>query len=291
VCSSDLAGLPRIDTHVYASTNGLVAAGLARFAITLPSTDPRRASLLAMAERAVGASIISHRDPIRGLFVHVANEPITSETSTDVHLADQVAMLRALLALQHARGEARRTLEARALADAIESAFCTTEGGCRSIAPLDPSAGAAASPAALSGRVSLEESGRFAQCLAAVADLTNERGYEERARAYLAAAAQPAAIRVQGRIVGDFLLGASLVTHARAVAHVIGPADDPRTDALFEAALRAADRRVQVERVLPDEGRYPYPGEPSMFACGLDACAAPITSPDDVPGAIASLLE
>ena len=140
-------------------------------------------------------------------------------------------------------------------------------------------------------QIPTEENGRLAQCLAAVADLSNDRGYEERARAYLAAAAEPAAIRVQGRIVGDFLLGASLVTHPRAVAHVIGPADDPRSDALFEAALRSADLRVQLERVLPGEGRYPYPGEPSMFACGLDACAAPVTDPDGVAPAIASLLE
>jgi uncharacterized protein YyaL (SSP411 family) len=279
-------GLPRVDTHVYASTNGLVAAGLARFAITLPSSDPRRAQLLAMAERAVGASIVSHRDPIRGLFVHAANE-----ASAEVHLADQVAMLRALLALQHARGDAQRAHEARALADEIERAFCAPERGCRSIAPLDPGAATDAAPAALAGRVSLEENGRLAQCLAAVADLANDRGYEERARAYLIAAAEPAVIRVQGRIVGDFLLGASLVSHPRAVAHVIGPADDPRTDALFEAALRAADLRVQLERVLPGEGRYPYPGEPSMFACGLDACAAPVTDPAQIDQALHSLLE
>jgi uncharacterized protein YyaL (SSP411 family) len=279
-------GLPRIDTHVYASTNGLVAAGLARFAITLPSADPRRAQLLAMAERAVGSSVVSHRDPIHGLFVHGANE-----ASTEIHLADQVAMLRALLALQHARGDAQRAREARALADAIEAAFCAPDGGCRSVASLEAAQSTEGTPLALRGRVSLEENGRLAQCLAAVADLANDRGYEERARAYLVAAAQPAAIRVQGRIVGDFLLGASLVSRPRAVAHVIGPADDPRTDALFEAALRSAELRVQLERVLPDEGRYPYPGEPSMFACGLDACAAPVTQPADVPRAIASLLE
>ncbi|MBX7194563.1 MAG: DUF255 domain-containing protein [Sandaracinaceae bacterium] len=276
-------GLPRIDPAEYASTHGLVAAGLARFAITLAEGDPERASLLAMAERALSASLVSHREPTRGLFVHAAND-ITSQ----FHLADQVAMLRGMLALQHASGDARHARDARALADAIEATFCAPERGCRSTARLDDEH---ETVAALGGRVSLEENGRLAQSLAAVADLANERGYEDRARAYLVAAATPEAIRVQGRIVGDFLLGAHLVTHARAVAHVIGPADDPRTDALFEGALRAADLRVQVERVVPGEGRYPYPGEPSMFACGLDACAAPVTAPADVAPALRSLLE
>ena len=277
-------GLPRVDPHVYASTNGLVAAGLARFATALPADE--RTRLLATAERAVGASIVSHREPSSGLFLHAANE-----TSSTLHLADQVAMLRALLALQHAHGDVRRTEQAQALADAIERTFCTPEQGCRSVASVEPGRSADVLPPALSGRISLEESGRFAQCLAALADLANNHGYEERARAYLVAAAQPDAIRMQGRIVGDFLLGASLVTRPRAVAHVIGPADDPRTDALFEAALRASDLRIQIERVVPGEGRYPYPGSPSMFACGLDACAAPVSDPASVARALASLLE
>ena len=277
-------GIPRIDPNVYASTNGLVAAGLARFAITLPTEDPRRAALLTMAERAVGSSIVSHRDPITGLYAHVANQP-----SELLHLADQVAMLRALLALQHAHGDASRAHQARVLADAIERTFCTIEHGCRSVARLDE--GETPGPAALEGRVPLEENGRLAQCLAAVSDLANDRGYEDRARRYLAAAATPSAIRAQGRILGDFLLGAHLVTHPRAVAHVIGPLDDPRTNALFDAALHAADVRIQLERVVPGEGRYPYPGEPSMFACSLDACAAPVSDPADVATSLASLLE
>ncbi len=277
-------GLPRIDPNVYASTNGLVAAGLVRFAITLPASDARREALLAMAERAIGSSIVSHRDPTTGLFAHVANQP-----SDQLHLADQVAMLRALLALQHAHGDAARAHQARDLADAIERTFCSVERGCRSVASL--AATDASSITALEGRVPLEETGRLAQSLAAVSDLANDRGYEERARAYLAAAATPSAIRAQGRILGDFLLGAHLVSRPRAIAHVIGPNDDPRTTALFEAALRAADVRIQLERVGPDEGRYPYPGEPSMFACSLDACAAPVTDPTQIEQAVRSLLE
>ena len=277
-------GIPRIDPNVYASTNGLVAAGLARFAITLPASDPRRDALLAMAERAVGSSIVSHRDPITGLFAHVANQP-----SDQLHLADQVAMLRALLALQHAHGDASRAHQARDLADAIERTFCTIEHGCRSVARATASDGSTI--AALEGRVSLEENGRLAQSLAAVSDLANDRGYEDRARAYLAAAATPSAIRAQGRILGDFLLGAHLLTQPRAVAHVIGPLEDPRTNALFDAALRAADVRIQLERVAPGEGRYPYPGEPSMFACSLDSCAAPVTDPAQIDQALHSLLE
>jgi uncharacterized protein YyaL (SSP411 family) len=182
-----------------------------------------------------------------------------------------------------------RAHQARVLADAIERTFCTIEHGCRSVARLDE--GETPGPAALEGRVPLEENGRLAQCLAAVSDLANDRGYEDRARRYLAAAATPSAIRAQGRILGDFLLGAHLVTHPRAVAHVIGPLDDPRTNALFDAALHAADVRIQLERVVPGEGRYPYPGEPSMFACSLDACAAPVSDPADVATSLASLLE
>ncbi len=282
-------GLPRIDPTVYASTNGLVAAGLARFASSLPRDEPRRARALALAEGAVSHSMAHHRDATSGLFAHAAGE------TARLHLADQVAMLRALLSLQHATGDAHRAEQARSLADAIERTFCTPAAGCRSYASAGATAQSPdASPtvAALHApRVSLEENGRLAQCLAALADLSTERGYEERGRSYLVAAATPDSIRIQGRIVGDFLLGATLLTSPRAVGHVIGPRDDPRTLALFDAALAAADLRVQVELAAPGEGRYPYPGEPAMFACSLDACAAPVTDPAAVGRALRTLAE
>jgi len=283
-------GLPRVDPAVYASTNGLVAAGLARFAASLPRDEPRRASVLMLAERAVAFSMTHHLDATSGLYAHSEGD------TAQLHLADQVAMLRALLALQHATGDGQRAARARTLADAIERTFCSPDAGCRSLARTSDATteGTASSPrlAALHApRVSLEENGRLAQCLAAVADLSTDRGYEERARDYLVAAATPQAIRLQGRIVGDFLLGATLVTSPRAVAHVIGPREDPRTLSLFDAALAASDLRMQVELAAPGEGRYPYPDEPAMFACSLDSCAAPVTDPAQVARALRTLSE
>jgi uncharacterized protein YyaL (SSP411 family) len=290
-------GLPRIDPSLYASTQGTLAVGLARFAAALPLDDARRQEALSLALDAVSFAGAELRAPSSLLYVHetghqaehqAGHEPghdagREADGDTTLHLADQVAMLRALLAIQHATGERRHAEAARELADALERAFCETERGCRST-----DRGAGAGLAVFEPRVPLEENGRLAQALAAVADLAGERGYEERARRYLEAAATPAAIRSQGRIVGDFLLGAELLGRERPIAHVIGPADDPRTLALFEAALSAADLRTRVERAAPGEGRYPYPGEPSLFACSLSACAAPVTDPARVAEALRS---
>jgi uncharacterized protein YyaL (SSP411 family) len=129
------------------------------------------------------------------------------------------------------------------------------------------------------------------QSLVAVADLASDPGYEARARRYLELAATPRAIEAAGRIVGDFLLAAYLATHERPIAHVVGPPDDPRTRALFDAAIAAADLRTRVELAAPSEGRYPYPGEPSLFACSLGACAAPVREPEAVAAALASLTD
>lgn len=274
-------GLPRIDPRLYASTQGALAAGLARLAAALPRGDARRDEALSLAREAVAFADTHLRAPGGAdgstLYLH-------EETARDaLHLADQVAILRAHLALQHATGERRHAEDARALADAIEHSFCDLERGCRAVAASAPGGLGVHAP-----RIPLEESGRLAQALAAVADLSSERGYEERARRYLEAAATPAAIRAQGRIVGDFLLGAELLAGERAIAHVVGPADDPRTLALFDAALAAADLRTRVERAAPGEGRYPYPGAPALFACSLSACAAPVTDPTRVAEALRS---
>ncbi|GAB4217194.1 MAG: hypothetical protein OHK0013_44430 [Sandaracinaceae bacterium] len=268
-------GVPRIDPNVYASTDGVLAAGLARYAAACPREDPTRTEALAMAEAAVAFSDAHHLDRAVGLYRHATVDP-----PGRYHLADQVAMLRAFLALQHVSGDRALAERARALADAIEAMFCDATRGCVTLAPDDGPLGA---------RVAIEETGRLAQGLVAVADLANDRGYEERARGYLERAATPRAIQAAGRILGDFLLGAFLATHERPIAHVVGPPDDPRTIALFDAALRAADLRTRVELAAPSEGRYPYRGEPSLFACSLSACAAPVTDPDAVRGALAQL--
>jgi uncharacterized protein YyaL (SSP411 family) len=265
-------GLPRVDPNVYASTHGLLAAGFLRYAAACERSDPSRDEAIALARDALAFSDAHHLDGAAGLYRHGMDDP-----PGRFHLADQVAMLRAVLALQHVSGDRAHAARARALADAIERTFCDAERGCVTLAP---------DPGPLGARVALEETGRLAQSLVAVADLSDEGGYEERARRYLERAATPRAIQAAGRIVGDFLLGAYLATHERPIAHVVGPPDDPRTIALFDAALAAADLRTRVEVAAPSEGRYPYPGEPSLFACSLSACAAPVTDPAAVRTAL-----
>ncbi|MCS6799163.1 MAG: DUF255 domain-containing protein [Myxococcota bacterium] len=267
-------GIPRVDPTPHASTQGMLAAGLLRLASALPPDDALRREATDLARAAIAFAELHHFDARRGLFRHAPRD-----ASERWYLADQVAMLRARLAWQHVTGDPREAARARELAEVVERTFCDARTGCVSQVPRE---------GPLRPRVPIEENGRLAQSLAAIADLTADVGFEERARAYLSAAADAGEIRRSGRIVGDFLLGALLLRSERPMLHVVGPADDPRTSALFEASLRAADWRTRVERVPPDASRYPYPGRPCVYPCSLQACGRPVSDAEQVAPSLAA---
>lgn len=268
-------GLPRLEPaspeHALTVIADLVVA-LVDLSLALPAEHPARTVSLTRAAR-LGALLAAHRC---GQGELIAPSPSHCGAPT---LTDQLAALRTRLSLARVSGAAEPIALARTLLDAIETRYCASSGLCRGA----EAAGAPPAP--------LAEHAALATSLAALADLTNEPSDEVRARAHLLAAARDTELTtLEDTALCDFVRSASLVTHERAVAHVLGPADDPRTDALFVAAQRAADARVQLERATPGQGRYPYPGEPVMFACSLSACAAPVADPEDVAAALRSLL-
>lgn len=82
-----------------------------------------------------------------------------------------------------------------------------------------------------------------------------------------------------GRMIGEYLLALEALEATQLVLSVVGPADDARTRALFEAARAVPDPRCLVELGRPGASRYPYPGEPAVFLCSNEACSMPVTEP------------
>lgn len=260
---------PRIDPHVYASTNGRLIAALARLSEVAPVEEEEEGAL-ELARTAAERIGATHLDRERGLFCHEACE-VGSETR---YLADQSEMLRAYVALHRASGDARWLAPARALAAATVAAMRAEGGG------LYASTGDPALAGALAERtIPVEHGATFARALLALARLEDREEYREEALAALRAVARTGALPALGRMVGEYALALELAASGAILVHVVGPAGDPRTDALHRAALAWSDPRRLVERRAAGEARFGFPGEPAAFLCSESACSMPITDP------------
>jgi uncharacterized protein YyaL (SSP411 family) len=260
---------PRVDRHVYAGTNGEVIAALARLSEVAPSEGA--------LELAVGAArrIEATHAGADGLYRHAAED----EPSVR-HLADQAQLLRAFVALHQASGEMEWLERAASLAAAMQ-ALRAPDGGWLAHTE-DPTL---AGTALADRRRPIAENAIAARALLAMARLLDRDELREEATAALRAVAVLPNLRALGRKVGEYLMALELLSSGHAIAHVVGPRDDPRTLALWRAALAWPDPRRLVELRAPGEGRYPYPGEPSVFLCGEDSCSLPITDPSTLAAA------
>jgi hypothetical protein len=304
-------GIPRIDRHVYAATNGMLIAALVDLhAATVASSgsraaradgsDPRAptppgapdatasqppphaasaaglgaSAALDEARRAAERIERTHRRP-RGLYAHdaEAEDPL-------FYLADQAHLLEAWIALFQATGEPRWLTRAAALAEAM-TAHLAAEGGGFVAHTEDPRAEGFFAER----RVPIDDNATAARALLALSRLTDEARWRALALAALRAAARPSELRRMGRMVGPYLLALEHLAAGHLLLSVVGPPDDPRTGALHRAALALDEPTRLVELGRPGESRYPYPGEPTVFLCSRDACSLPITTPADLPEA------
>jgi uncharacterized protein YyaL (SSP411 family) len=266
---------PRIDTHVYASSNGELIAALARLSEVAPEEGT-----LALAEASAERLVSTHLDAC-GLFRHDASDPGHVR-----YLADQAQMLRAFLALYSAGGERRWLERAIALAEATLGALRAPDGGLYAHTEDPELAGVLAER-----RRPIAENALVARSLLALARLADRPAWREEAIVTLRAIGSRRALRALGRKVGEYLIALEILRAGHVVVHVVGPPGDSRTEALRRAALRWPDPRRLVKVEAPGERRDPYLGEPSAFLCSEESCSLPITEPSAIATAGRALLD
>ncbi len=257
----DKAGAPFVDRHVYASHNGRIITGMARFGAAVHDD-----AVVADATRAFDAVCATHRHD--GGFLHDAGRPLE-------HLADDVAMARAALALYEATGDARFRVEARAVAKALLR-LRDGEGGALLEHARDDSV------FDLDARRPLRANAEAARFLQKLGRLDDDAALEGAAAQILAAFADEPAVREEGRMIGPYVLA---LEEARAeplhFAVVTAHAGDAASRALYRAALDVYAPHRLIETVAPG-AKFPDLGKPALYLCGASFCSPPMTDPASV---------
>jgi uncharacterized protein len=262
-------GTPRIDRAVYADLNGLMIEALCEL---FAASRDREALDAAIA--AADAVVASHRRDDGG-FVH----GVGGERPPLLHLRDQAAMGRAMLALYRSTGDGKWLDHAAALGELVLAQLQDRERGGFYAHTADPEAVGVFAER----RKPLEENGLTARFLLQLhrhldGDGSTATPYREAALRALAALGDPESIAPEGRIVGTYLLALEEAMMPTVDVTVVGDlADGGNTHALFEAALAFAEPRAILE--LSAAGvRYPDLGKPAVYLCTETACSTPITN-------------
>jgi uncharacterized protein YyaL (SSP411 family) len=265
-------GQPGVDKRQYARETGQAIQGLA---VYHDATGSKEALALAIA----GADwALRERSLKGGGFRHAARD------AAGPYLADSVEMGTALLALHRSTGERKWLQAAIAAADFIAATF------------VDPRTGgffAAASPDArhlpkpIKQREDNVTTTRFFTLLAFY---SGNFGYREIAEAGMGYLASPAILEAAA-FLPDVLLAEEELRNEPVHVTVVGAKDDPRSVALYEAALayplaykRAEwwDKR-EGKLVNPDVDYPDFPEGPAAFACMRTFCSLPVTDAAAIP--------
>lgn len=256
-------GIPRVDRHIYARENGLIATALVAAYL---ATDDR--DMLDDARQAVGF-IMKHRGIPGGGYSH------DEQDVAGPYLADNLAMLRAFLALHGATGERVWLRQAMDTARFIEGHFTRDDAPGYLGATLD---GPLAPVRSIDENLALA---RVANLLFRYSGDAAFKSMAESAMRYLASP-QVALSRISDP-------GILLVSHelANDPVHitVVGHRDDPLAQALFRAAAGWPSNYKRVEWWDVREGPMPnpdvaYPQLPrsAAFLCTDGRCSLPLFS-------------
>ena len=279
-------GVPRIDTHRYADLNGRTISALCRLYAAVPGPDgepgqPDRAALAA-AVRAGERLVTLHRTADGG-YRHDA------EDTGLLHLRDQAAVGRALLALFVVTGEARWLDEARALAEFMHTALADREHGGFFAHTLDANAVGVFAER----RKPVEDNAMAARFLLElhrqVDHLPAPSRHAEAAVRALRAVSDPQLLVSEGRMIGQYALALAEATVTPVDVTVVGEPGESATAALHRAALALDDPRAVVS-VSPPGARYPDVGAPAAYLCTDTACSTPIKDPAKFTAAAARFL-
>jgi uncharacterized protein len=289
------AGEPFIDKSIYASHNGRIIAGLARFAAAIGDE-----AMLADAARAAEAVLGTHFDG-----ASFSHGPLATDDGVR-HLADQVAMTAALLELFGATGEALRLPPPPRASGALLALReePSGAGGALYAHSLSPDA------PPLARRTPLRANAEAARLLIKLGRLEEEPALIEAGLRALAAFAREPLVADEGRLVGEYLLALeearaeplhfAIVRTATAAPVVEPAAAQPAAQpagvggsavrALHRAALAVYAPHRLVEILAPG-GKYPDLGRPALYICGTSFCSAPITDPARVAEKAAPFLK
>src|SRR5215813_514313 len=192
-------------------------------------------------------------------------------------------MAKALLALHRSTGEREWLTRAQATADFIAKTF------------IDPATGgfvASASPDAKQITKPIkqrEDNVTAVRLFALVSAYTGEAKYREIAEAGMGYLASPPILEAFG-FLPDVLLAEEELRNEPVHVTIVGAKDDPRSAALYRAALSYPLSYKRAEWWDKREGPlahhdvdYPdHPDGPAAFACTRRFCSAPVTDPSAI---------
>jgi len=265
-------GQPGVDKRQYARETGQAIQGLAAY---YDATGTKEALTLAIA----GAGwALRERSLKGGGFRHAAQD------AAGPYLADTVEMGAAMLALHRSTGDRKWLQAAISAGDFIAATF------------IDPKTGGffvSASPEAkhlpkpIKQREDNVTATRFFTLLAFYSGNSRYREIAEAGMGYLASPA----ILEAAAFLPDVLLAEEELRNEPVHVTVVGPKDDPRSAALYAAALAYPLAYKRAEWWDKREGRlvnadveYPdFPDGPAAFACTRNFCSLPVTDAHAIP--------
>lgn len=265
-------GQPGVDKRQYARETGQAIRGLAAY---YDATGNKEA--LALATTAADWAL-RERSLTGGGFRHAAQD------AAGPYLADSVEMGAALLALHRSTGDKKWLRAAIAAGDFIAATF------------IDPRTGGffvSASPEAkhlpkpIKQREDNVTATRFFTLLAFYSGTARYREIAEAGMGYLASPA----ILEAAAFLPDVLLAEEELRNEPVHVTVVGAKDDPRSAALYAAALAYPLAYKRAEWWDKREGKlanpdvdYPdFPDGPAAFACTRNFCSLPVTDAAAIP--------
>ncbi|MFO1081955.1 MAG: DUF255 domain-containing protein [Reyranellaceae bacterium] len=269
-------GEPGVDRRRYARETGQAIQGLVAYADATGEPAARD-----LATRAADWALRERRLPGGG-FRHAERDV------AGPYLADSLEMAAALLALHRSTGERRWLAEAIATADFIARTFVEPRTG-GFVAAAAPDAAPLVKPVK-----QREDNVAATRLFTLLAAYTGKAAYREIAEAGMGYLASPAVLDAYA-FLPDVLLAEDELRHEPVHVTIVGARDDPRSAALWAAALRypVAYKRAEWwdrrEGALanPDVDYPDYPDGPAAFACTRSFCSLPVTD----PAAIAAQLD
>jgi uncharacterized protein YyaL (SSP411 family) len=264
-------GEPGVDKRQYSRETAQAISGLLAY---YDATGVTQARDLAIA----GARwALANRALLGGGFRHAEQD------KGGPYLADNVEMAKALLALHRSTGTREWLTQAQATADFIAATF------------IDPATGgliASASPEAqqLTRPIKQREDNVTAvRMFSLLSSYTGESRYREIAEAGMGYLASPPILDAFG-FLPDVLLAEDELRNEPVHVTIVGAKDDPRSAALYTAALAYPLGNKRAEWWDKREGKlanidvdYPdYPDGPAAFACTSTFCSYPVTEPGEI---------
>ncbi|MBX3248827.1 MAG: thioredoxin domain-containing protein [Myxococcales bacterium] len=269
------AGVPRVDRAPYADRNGRLIEALVALHVARIAADAPVGGALQLALDAASRFERTHRDEDGGFRHGAVDDGLR-------HLADQVWMLRAELALYEATGDARWKEHALTTARFLLDHLALPEGGFAAHTEDPAAVGELARR-----RRPLVENAVAARALLRLHRLDGEAHWREAAEGALAH--DEHALRQAGRTIGELALALDELAAPYVLVSVVGPAGDARADALHRAALALPPPRL-VELGRPGASRYPYPDVPAAYLCDAVSCSVPVGDGGELRAAAARFL-